>query len=153
MASNEYRHHYMDKSSIPCQRNKVHRHTAPPIKQYPPTSRRFDHVHLDLIGPLPHCQSFSYCMTMIDRCTRWLEAVPLQNIEATTIARAFLTHWISREKVSLKVKEGAKPIFCKPKPISFLLKEKINQELDELENRCVVTLIENSEWGTPLVLQ
>ncbi|GFW38503.1 hypothetical protein TNCV_4610101 [Trichonephila clavipes] len=30
-------------------------------------SQRFDHVHLDLIGPLPPSNGYTYCLTMIDR--------------------------------------------------------------------------------------
>ncbi|XP_055932014.1 uncharacterized protein K02A2.6-like [Argiope bruennichi] len=37
-------------------------------------SQRFEHVHLDLVGPLPPSQGNYYCLTMIDRFTRWPEA-------------------------------------------------------------------------------
>lgn len=32
---------------------------------------RFDHVLIDLIGPLPVSEGFMYCLTMIDRFSRW----------------------------------------------------------------------------------
>ena len=35
-------------------------------------------------------------LTMIDRNTRWLEAVPLSNISADCCARALLTQWVAR---------------------------------------------------------
>lgn len=35
---------------------------------------RFEHVHLDIVGPLPSSQGFGYILTMIDQFTRWPEA-------------------------------------------------------------------------------
>ena len=35
-------------------------------------------------------------MTVIDRYTRWPEAIPLKNIEAQTVARAFVHNWVAR---------------------------------------------------------
>ena len=43
----------------------------------------FWHVHVDIVGPLPVAASGeSYLMTIIDRCTRWPETVPLRGISA-----------------------------------------------------------------------
>ncbi|GBL84725.1 hypothetical protein AVEN_191166-1 [Araneus ventricosus] len=59
-------------------------------------SARFDHVHLDLVGPLPPSDNCEYLLTCIDRFTQWPEAVPISNISAETIERAFISQWISR---------------------------------------------------------
>lgn len=52
---------------------------------------------------MPHCDGYRYCLTMIDRFSRWPEAVPLVNQEATTVAEAFFNHWIARFGVPLRV--------------------------------------------------
>lgn len=44
-----------------------------------------------------------------------------------------------------------KPIFVKPRPVPFAFKKLVDQELDRLEAEGVISLVENAQWGTPLV--
>jgi hypothetical protein len=62
-----------------------------------PTSERFSTLHIDLVGPLPTSgKGNSYLFTMIDRYTRWVEAVPLSSITTEACAQALLGTWVSR---------------------------------------------------------
>lgn len=79
-----------------CQRNKVTRHTHSPLSSFPVPSNRFSHVHLDIIGPMPLSFGFRYCLTAVDRYTRWPEAYPLADITAETCASAFISGWVAR---------------------------------------------------------
>ena len=83
-------------SCVACQRAKVHRHTKAPLEPFLNPERRFDHVNVDLVGPLPPSQGFTYLLTMVDRTTRWAEAVPLKCITAAELARAFISGWVAR---------------------------------------------------------
>ncbi|GFW21937.1 retrovirus-related Pol polyprotein from transposon 412 [Trichonephila clavipes] len=57
---------------------------------------RFSHIHIDIVGPLPPSDGFQYLLTMIDRFSRWPEAVPIPDTTAKTISRAIFHHWIAR---------------------------------------------------------
>ena len=74
-----------------------------PIGQFPSQDAKFAHVHIDLVGPLPPCQGFTYLLTCVDRFTRWPEVVPLTDITATSMAHDFLTGWIARFSVPTSI--------------------------------------------------
>ncbi len=80
-----------------CQRAKVTTQFKAPLAPFPSPSRRFAHVHLDLVGPLPiSAQGYSHLLTMVDRSTRWLEAVPLTETSSVACMDAFISNWIAR---------------------------------------------------------
>ena len=56
----------------------------------------FSALHLDLVGPLPESEGCCYLLTIIDRFSQWLEAIPLPDMTAKTCARALLRHWVAR---------------------------------------------------------
>ena len=79
-----------------CQQSKVQTQVCSPLPGIPVPGRRFSHVHLDLVGPLPSSQGFCYVLTMINRTPRWPEDVPLSTITAESCARAFISSWVAR---------------------------------------------------------
>ena len=49
-------------------------------------TERFDHVHIDIVGPLPYSNGFKYLLTCVNRFTRWPEVIQLVDIKAETAA-------------------------------------------------------------------
>ena len=84
------------KACIPCQTSKVQHHIRAPLQTFQVPHRRFDHIHVDLVGPLPPSQGFTHLLTVVDRFTRWPEAIPLSNTTTHTCAQALVAQWIAR---------------------------------------------------------
>lgn len=78
-----------------CQKAKIHKHIRSPIGTFATPDARFAHVHIDLVGPLPPSRGYNYLLTCVDRFTRWPVAIPLADITAESVARAFVAGWIS----------------------------------------------------------
>jgi hypothetical protein len=84
------------KTCIQCQKAKINRHTHSELGRFQ-DAERFKHVHVDIVGPLPTSpQGYRYLVTMIDRRTRWPEAIPTADITAETVAKVIYENWICR---------------------------------------------------------
>ncbi|CAB0044437.1 unnamed protein product [Trichogramma brassicae] len=73
----------------------LHRHNRAELGNFVTPDGRFDHVHIDIVK-MPLHQGFQNCLTMIDdRYTRWPQAIPIGDMSAQTVAKAFFHGWIS----------------------------------------------------------
>ncbi|XP_028982407.1 uncharacterized protein LOC114841553 [Diachasma alloeum] len=90
------------KHCLKCQKNKITRHAVTPIAEIETPLRRFEHIHVDLIS-LPTSNGHSWCLTIVDRFTRYPEAVPLIDAKSPTVVNAILYHWIARFGILLRI--------------------------------------------------
>ncbi|XP_061901696.1 interleukin-1 receptor accessory protein-like 1 [Entelurus aequoreus] len=67
-----------------------------PLAPFTVPEHHFDHVNVDLVGPLPSSRSCTYLLTIVDRTTRWQEAVPLTSATSAEVSRAFIGTWVAR---------------------------------------------------------
>ncbi|GFV75979.1 hypothetical protein TNCV_1455761 [Trichonephila clavipes] len=91
------------KACIRCQKCKVSRHTKSKLGEFEQPDERFSVVHIDLIGKLPPSEGMQYCLTCIDRFSCWMEAIPIPEITAEIVGRAFYEKWICRFGVPAKL--------------------------------------------------
>ena len=84
------------KMGAACQQSEVTRHNKFLPKHFVTSNARFNHLHLYLVGSFDNSQGFSHVLTIIDRYSRWPEAIPISDTAAPTVARAFYNNWICR---------------------------------------------------------
>ena len=90
------------RNCLQCQRSKVGRHQHTPLSRPPTPSDRFAVLHVDIIGPLPESDGCRYAFTIVDRLTRYPDAIPMQDATSQSCARALL-EWISRFGMCVRV--------------------------------------------------
>ena len=91
------------KECQPCQCANIQRHTKPELRNIPVPAERFSEIHVDLVGKLPECNRYSYLLTIADRYSRWIEALPLTDCLTDTVMSNFILHWIARFGVPEKL--------------------------------------------------
>jgi hypothetical protein len=80
-----------------CERAKVSRQHTAAVKPIAIPAKRFTHIHVDIVGPLPAATCGSrYLFTVVDKSSSWLEALPMRDISAATWADTLIAGWISR---------------------------------------------------------
>ena len=55
-------------------------------------------------------------------------------------------------KANVHLKPEAKPVFHKPRPLPFAIRQKVKNELDSLETRGVLKRVNFSPWAAPIVV-
>ena len=91
------------KCCVSCQQAKISRHVRAPPQRFEVPNHRFSHIHGDLVGPLPPSRGFTYLFTIVDRFTRWPEAIPLTDSNTTTCARALVNHWLAHFGIPMDI--------------------------------------------------
>ena len=91
------------KQCIPCQASKVHTHIKAPLEKFSVPQRRFDYIHVDLVGPLPPSNGYTHLLTVVDRFSIWAEVIPLNDTTAFSCAHALILNWIARFGVPLDI--------------------------------------------------
>jgi hypothetical protein len=100
------------RACLHCQRNKVHKHVHLQPEQVEVPRRRFAHVHVDLVGPLPRSAVFSYLLTVLDITTSWPEAIPLATITAADCAAGLFHVWVQRFSLPATITSERGPQFA-----------------------------------------
>ncbi len=85
-------------------------HTPGP-QPIPIPQRRFSHLHVDLVGPLQYSNNFNYIFTIINRTSKWMEAIPLSDTSAAACAKALTFTWISRFGIPEMITSDRAPQF------------------------------------------
>ena len=81
------------KCAVCCSRKTPHRLQAP--LEVSLVSRPLKHVAMDILGPLPETPRGSkYILVVSDYFTKRKEAYSLKNMEATSLARAFINEFV-----------------------------------------------------------
>ena len=86
----------MDLHMLPCQCFKVHVNTRSPVGQFRPPDARFDHIPIDLVGPMPPVSGYIHLLACVDQFACLPEVIPLTNTNTEMVAQAFLFGWVAR---------------------------------------------------------
>ena len=79
---------------IPCKKTKPGKRLSN-VGFFKVLDRRFSHVIVDIVGPLPDSYGYKYLLTAVCRTTRYLQAVPIREPSAAEAATAFLHGWLA----------------------------------------------------------
>ena len=79
-----------------CQAVKVTQHTKIPPVHRPVPAKRFTQIMIDVIGPLPTSdKGLTHCLTILDRTSRFVQAIPMKGATAQAVCDAFCEGWVA----------------------------------------------------------
>ena len=87
------------KSCVPCnQRKNPALKVRAQVTPMPVPSMPFERVSTDILGPLPQCVDTGnkYVLVFVDYFSKYIELIPLPDIKAATVAKAFLREIVCR---------------------------------------------------------
>ena len=84
------------RSCHPCQSIKPKKKYCPKPKTFKVPDKRFQEVHIDVVGPLPESEGMRYILTLLDRKSRWLESVALPEASSLACCNGFIRGWLAR---------------------------------------------------------
>ena len=88
-------HELVSCCKVCCQKKSTHQKHIHSLTTWKP-SHPFWQVALDILGPLPESSGNKYILLIGDHFTKWHEAIPMSNQEASTVAKAFVSVLFSR---------------------------------------------------------
>ena len=84
------------KTCLSCQQSKIQHHKISLYSNFSLPTAKFQHVHVDIVSPLPNGSEHSYILTIVDRYSRWFDAITLTRITSCACVDAFILHFGSR---------------------------------------------------------
>ncbi len=103
-----------------CARGKVTTQATAAEQPIPIPQQRFSHIHVDLVGPLPvSALGYTYLFMIIDRSSRWLEAIPLKTMDSQACVDALAETWIARFGVPSAITSDRGRQFCSERWATF----------------------------------
>ena len=79
-----------------CQEFKSYKTIRPKVSKPPVPDQRLSSIQIDVVGPLPASRTMKYPLTIIDRTSRWVEAIPMSEATADSCSTAFTEDWVQR---------------------------------------------------------
>jgi hypothetical protein len=80
-----------------CQLRNTSRKRSGYLEPMPIPKAKWQIIGMDIVGRLPKTNAGNkFVLVIVDYASRWPEAVPMPDQEATTIAKAFINKWIAR---------------------------------------------------------
>lgn len=111
----------MVRACIACQKSKTFRHDKRPLQHFNLPKERFEHLHLNVVGPLPPTRgSIRHLLTIIDRYSRFPAAIPLKSPKAAPMIHLLCDRWMSVFGLPKRITTDNGGIFASQKLTNFL---------------------------------
>ena len=124
-----------------CQSCKITRHNKPQIEPISVSSEKFRDIACDIVGPLTDSNGFRYILTIVDRYSGWLEAVPIVEATINSALRALIQNWICRYGIPNSLITDRGSIFTSPRfrdvMRSFGIRHNLTCAWNPASNGCV----------------